>query len=143
MNSNSMTSTPWAWPSATRKIRTLIVEDEPVQREVLRLMLSHEPDVDIVGLPPNGPAALADICQLSPDLVFLDVEMPVWDGLEPILGAANSKLRPYFVFITSGLSNAPKVSPAPTLDVMVKPYTRDLFADVLLRARRQLQRLAR
>src|SRR5213593_4841830 len=62
------------------KIRTLIVDDQLLARELLRRMIKDEPDVEIVGLPASGPEAVAAINGLAPDLVFLDVRMPELDG---------------------------------------------------------------
>ena len=61
---------------APRKIRALIVDDEPLARERMRSLLGVEPDVDVVGEASNGLDAVDAILDRSPDLVFLDVHMP-------------------------------------------------------------------
>ena len=61
-------------------IRTLIVDDQLIAREMLRRMLKDEADIEIVGMPATGREALEAIKRFSPDLVFLDVHMPDLDG---------------------------------------------------------------
>ncbi len=62
------------------KIRTLIVDDEPLARERLRRLLEADPEIAIVGECGDGRQAVTDVQELRPDLVFLDVQMPVLDG---------------------------------------------------------------
>ena len=66
------------------KIRVLIVDDSAIVRKILTEALSSEPTIEVVGTAANGKIALAKIAQLKPDLVTLDVEMPVMDGLETL-----------------------------------------------------------
>lgn len=65
-----------------RRIRTLIVDDEPLARRKIRRMLAHDPEVEILGDCANGREAIAAIITHNPDLVFLDVQMPEIDGFD-------------------------------------------------------------
>jgi len=65
-------------------IRTLLVDDEPVARQILREELESFPDIVIVGEAENGKQALQQIVELHPDVVFLDLQMPVMSGFEVV-----------------------------------------------------------
>ena len=67
-----------------RRITTLIVDDEPVARRVLREGLELIPEIEITGEAANGREALVQIAALKPDLVFLDLQMPVMSGFEVV-----------------------------------------------------------
>src|SRR5262245_19363051 len=75
--------------TTARKIRTLVVDDQLIAREVLLRMLKNDNDIEIVGTTVNGREAVETIAQLKPDLVFLDVQMPELDGFGVV-----SKLEP-------------------------------------------------
>jgi CheY-like chemotaxis protein len=81
-------------------IRTLIVDDEPIARTVLREELDEFPDVVVVGEAENGQDALERIRELSPDLVFLDLEMPVMGGFEVIRNLTGGAL-PVIIIVTA------------------------------------------
>lgn len=66
------------------KIRVLIVDDAVVIRRLLTDCLAGDPDIEVVGTAPDGQIGLAKISQLNPDLVTLDIEMPVMDGLQTL-----------------------------------------------------------
>lgn len=68
-----------------KKIRVMVVDDSVVVRRLVTDSLSADPRIDVVGVAPNGKVALAKIDQLNPDLITLDIEMPVMDGLETLL----------------------------------------------------------
>src|SRR5690242_12587969 len=69
-----------------RRIRVLIVDDSVVIRRVLREVLASDAELEIAGVAANGQIALAMIEQVNPDLITLDIEMPVMDGLQTLLG---------------------------------------------------------
>ena len=62
------------------KIRTLIVDDEPLARQRLRKLLELDPDITVLGECGDGEQAIAEVCESRPDLMFLDVQMPALDG---------------------------------------------------------------
>ena len=67
--------------TAMNKIRVLLVDDSAVIRRLLTDTLAHDPDIEVIGMAGNGEIALAKIEQLKPDIITLDIEMPVMDGL--------------------------------------------------------------
>ena len=84
-----------------RKIRVLVVDDAVVVRRILTQVLSAEPDIEVVGAAANGRLALAQLAQLSPDVVTLDIEMPELDGLATLVELRNSFPRlPVIMFST-------------------------------------------
>ncbi len=80
--------------TAPAKVRVLIAADEPLARDRLRLLLADEDWTELVGQCPDGPAAVAAIEKLRPDLVFLDVQMPGATGLTSSRPSAQHSLRP-------------------------------------------------
>jgi two-component system, LytTR family, response regulator len=120
------------------KIRTLIVDDQLLARELLRRMLKDEPDVEIVGMPASGPAAVEAINTLAPDLVFLDVQMPELDGFG-VLAQINRARMPVIIFVTANDDFALRAFEVHALDYLVKPCTPDRFKTALQRARAQIQ----
>ena len=82
------------------KIRALIVDDEPLAREGVRLHLEEHDDVEVIGECGTGEAAVAAIENDAPDLVFLDVQMPGLDGFGVIEAIAADRL-PAIVFVTA------------------------------------------
>jgi two-component system, chemotaxis family, protein-glutamate methylesterase/glutaminase len=69
-----------------RRIRVLIVDDSVVIRRVLREVLASDPEIEVAGIAANGQIALAMIEPVNPDLITLDIEMPVMDGLQTLQG---------------------------------------------------------
>jgi two-component system LytT family response regulator len=119
------------------RIRTLIVDDEPLARQRLRALLEDDPDIDILGECGDGKQALAELRQQRPDLVFLDVQMPVLDGfgvLEELAGA----VMPVVIFVTAHDRYALKAFEVHALDYLLKPFDRDRFGAALTRAKTQV-----
>jgi len=121
------------------KIRTLIVDDQLMARELLRRMLKDEPDIEIVGMPASGLEAVQAINSLSPDLVFLDVRMPELDGFG-VLAQIDPARMPVIIFVTANDDFALRAFDVHALDYLVKPCTMDRFQTALDRARRQIHR---
>lgn len=82
------------------RIRTLIVDDEPLARERLRSLLADESDIDLVGECGDGQEAVLAIEQHQPDLVFLDIQMPELDGFG-VLSAVETPRLPEVIFVTA------------------------------------------
>src|SRR5260370_30595320 len=121
------------------KIRTLIVDDQLMARELLRRMLKAEGDIEIVGMPASGPEAVEAINSLAPDLVFLDVRMPELDGFG-VLAQIDSTRMPIIIFVTANDDFALRAFDVHALDYLVKPCTVDRFQTALRRARNQIHR---
>ena len=127
-----------ATETAPRKIRALIVDDQPIQRAVLRHMLRGEEDFEIVGTPANGREAVNSIRQLHPDIVFLDVLMPGLDGFG-VVSEIGAEKMPQVIFVTANEQFAQQASDVHALDYLLKPCTRERFQTALQRARDKFQ----
>src|SRR5262249_57960738 len=103
------------------RIRTVIAEDEVLARERLRGLLEAEPDIEIVGESSNGREAVAAIEELQPDLVFLDVQMPVLDGLG-VVEAVGADKMPAVIFVTAYDRYALQAFEVHALDYLLKPF---------------------
>ncbi|HJR40457.1 MAG TPA: LytTR family transcriptional regulator DNA-binding domain-containing protein [Gemmatimonadaceae bacterium] len=121
------------------RIRTLIVDDEPLGRERLRTLLRGEPDVELVGECANGLEAVSHIDEQSPDLVFLDVQMPELDGFA-VLESVGVERMPPTVFVTAYDQYALKAFEVHALDYLLKPFTRARFRKTLQRVRDHLRK---
>lgn len=122
-----------------KKLRTLVVDDEPLARERLVGLLASESDIDVVGQCRDGEEAVTAIHEHSPDLVFLDVHMPALNGFE-VIEAVGSERMPLVVFVTAHDQHALKAFQVRALDYLLKPFDRDRFHETLQRARTQIQR---
>ena len=120
-----------------RLIRTLIVDDEPFARSNLRVLLSRDPQIELVGECGSGEEALVAIREKQPALVFLDVQMPELDGFDVIerLGAG---VPPAVVFVTAYDQHALRAFDAGALDYVLKPFTDARFGLALARAKAQV-----
>lgn len=115
-------------------MRALIVDDEPLAREGVLLRLGRFRDVEIVGECENGPSAVAKILELSPDLVFLDVQMPGMDGFE-VLQALPRENLPAVIFLTAYEQHALRAFEVHALDYLLKPVDDERFDAAVERAR--------
>ena len=123
----------------TRLIRTVLVDDEPLAREGLRVRLGREEDVEIVGEADDGPTAVDMILSLRPDLVFLDVQMPGFDGFDVVSRTASTYL-PRIIFVTAYDRYALRAFEVHALDYLLKPIAHRRFQEALRRARHELTR---
>ncbi len=119
------------------KVRTLIVDDEELGRKRIRKLLSLEPDCEIVGECRDGRDAIRVIEKSSPDLVFLDVQMPELGGFDVLSQIAPAKM-PVIIFVTAYDQYALKAFQAQALDYLVKPFDDERFAQSLQRVRTYL-----
>jgi two-component system, LytTR family, response regulator len=122
-----------------KKIRALVADDEPLARERLTSLLSSEPDVEVIGQARDGEEAVTAIHDRSPDLVFLDVQMPQLSGFE-VIEAIGSDKMPLVIFVTAYDQHALRAFQVRALDYLLKPFDRERFTESLQRARRQLER---
>jgi two-component system LytT family response regulator len=120
------------------KIRMLIVDDEPIARRGIGQQLKGEPEMEIVGECANGMEAVAAIQAKSPDLVFLDVQMPEMDGFD-VVQAIGVESMPVVIFVTAYDQYALRAFDAQALDYLLKPFDRERFHTALARAKAQLQ----
>ena len=116
------------------KIRALIVDDEPLARQRVRLLLGEEPDVEIIGECGDGFEAVDQIRATKPDLVFFDVQMPDKDGFE-VLRQVPQALLPVVVFTTAYDQHALRAFEVRALDYLLKPFKPTRFKEAVQRAR--------
>jgi two-component system response regulator AlgR len=116
----------------------LITDDEPLARERLRALLAEHADVTIVGEAGNGREALDMVERLRPDLLLLDIAMPVMDGLEAAHHLAQFDAPPALVFCTAYDEHALSAFEAAAVDYLVKPVRAERLAAALDRARRYI-----
>ena len=119
------------------KIRTVVVEDEPLSRERLLALLADEQDVEVVGACSDGREAAAAIAAATPDLVFLDIQLPEVDGLELMRGLGPAE-RPAVVFVTAYDAYALPAFEIHALDYLLKPFSAQRFRSALAYAREHL-----
>jgi two-component system LytT family response regulator len=118
-------------------IRALIVDDEPLAREGLKIHLARDKDVTIAGEAGEGRRAVALIASLKPDLVFLDVQMPGLDGFQVVEAIAPTAL-PTVLFVTAYDQYAIKAFEVHAVDYLLKPFTEERFAAALQRAKEDI-----
>jgi two-component system LytT family response regulator len=118
-------------------IRALIVDDEPLAREGLRMRLQRESDIELVGEARGADEAVEMITRLRPDLVLLDVQMPGGDGFEVLERIAGEHL-PEIVFVTAFEEHAVRAFEVNALDYLLKPVEEERFGQALARARGEL-----
>jgi len=119
------------------KIRTLIVDDEPLARQRIALLLQEEPDIELLGECATGAEALAVIQRDSTDLLFLDVQMPGMDGFA-LLAEIPPPQLPVVIFVTAFDQHALKAFEVEALDYLLKPFTMARFQETVQRARGRL-----
>lgn len=119
------------------KIRTVIVDDEPLARERIRSLLAEEPDVEVAAECGTGMQALAVIKKESPDLVFLDIQMPGMNGFEVLQALGKGKM-PLIIFVTAYDQHALKAFEVHALDYLLKPFKQARFRETVAHAREML-----
>ena len=119
------------------KIRALIVDDEPLARQRIRLLARDEPDLELIGECAGGKDALAAIERDPPNLLFLDVQMPEMDGFEVLQKLPRERL-PVVVFTTAYDQHAVRAFEAHALDYLLKPFQPERFKAAVARAREHL-----
>jgi two-component system LytT family response regulator len=120
------------------KIRALIVDDEPLAREGIRMQLAQETDIQVIGECGNGRQAITAIERETPDLVFLDVQMPKLDGFG-VIAAIGAKRMPQVIFVTAYDEYALRAFDVHALDYLLKPIEDARFLEALSRARNRLK----
>jgi len=124
--------------TASSEIRVLVADDEPLARRGVRQLLAPHRDMTVVGEARNGADTLAALDTLSPDLLFLDVQMPEMDGFE-VLRARGANRMPAVVFVTAHDQFAVRAFEAHALDYLVKPLHVERFDAALQRVRERLR----
>jgi len=118
-------------------IRTILVDDEPLAIQGLELRLQAHEDVEIIDKCQNGREAIRAIKTHKPDLVFLDIQMPGFDGFSVVQGLMEVE-PPLFVFVTAYSDHAIRAFEANAMDYLMKPVDEGRLADTLERVRQRL-----
>src|SRR5437660_11805758 len=127
----------------TVPLSTLIVDDEQLARDELAYLLKNIGDVEVVAAGKNGLEAVTLIKEHSPDLVFLDVQMPGLDGFGVIKKLLDKKIRmPQVVFATAFDQYAVKAFEVNAVDYLLKPFDKKRVAQSVQRARKNLESAA-
>ena len=118
-------------------LTALVIDDEPIARHAVVRLLREDPDIEVTGECGDGVSAVAAIREQSPDLVFLDIQMPAITGLDVVatIGAAR---MPATIFVTAYEQFAVRAFEANAVDYLVKPFSRERFAETLRRAKQRL-----
>ena len=116
---------------------TLLVDDEPLAREGLRMLLARDPEIAAIHEARNGCEAVEAIRILHPDLVFLDVQMPEMDGFGVVREIGADRM-PAVIFVTAHDQHAIQAFEINALDYLLKPVTADRFTAALERAKIRL-----
>jgi len=120
------------------KLRVVIADDESPAREGLRYFLDQIPGVEIVAEASNGKEALETIEKVAPDLAFLDIRMPGFDGLEVAQHLKSMEERPRVVFVTAYNKYAVKAFESWALDYLLKPVDSNRLREVVERVRQEI-----
>ncbi len=117
-------------------LKTLIVDDEPIARQVLREELESLDDIEIVGEVDNGAAAVERITNQRPDLVLLDLQMPVMGGFDAIRSIRCGTHIPVVVIVTAYDKYALEAFEAGAIDYLLKPIRRERLIEAIERAKK-------
>ena len=115
-------------------VKTLIVDDEPIARKVLREELELIDDVEVIGEAADGLRALEKIDAEQPDLVLLDLQMPAMGGLDVVRELKHGKREPVIVIVTAYDQHALEAFDAGAIDYLLKPFDQERFNRALNRA---------
>lgn len=132
--SDSATFTVNSQPPLGRRIRTVIIDDEPAARRGVRLLLERDGEVDIVGEAGGGTEAAELLAREKPDLAFLDVQMPDCDGFQALARLAPGQV-PAVVFVTAYDEHALRAFEVHAVDYLLKPFDDERFGAALQRAK--------
>ena len=124
-----------------RVLKALIVDDEPIARRVLCEDLEASPDVQVIGEAADGKEALQKIARLRPDLVFLDLQMPLLSGLEVVHNLTEPPL-PVIVIVTAYEAHAIRAFEAGAIDYLLKPISEARLRKAVERAKAMIGRPA-
>src|SRR5688572_14335991 len=116
-------------------IRTIVVDDEPLAREVVREFLSADEEFEVVAECSNGFEAVKAVSEQDPDVLFLDIQMPKLDGFEVLSLLDRS---PLVVFVTAHDEYALRAFEVHALDYLLKPFSEERFRGVLERVKQQV-----
>jgi two-component system, LytTR family, response regulator len=124
--------------SAGRKIRVLIVDDEPLARQNIRVLLKEDPEIELIGECGSGAEAVKVIQKHAPDLLFLDIQMPLMSGFD-VLEKIDAEKIPAIIFVTAFDQYAIRAFEVHALDYLLKPFDDARFEKALRQAKKQIE----
>lgn len=116
------------------RLRTMIVDDEPLAVERLEILCSEQPDIEIVGTASDGVAALRVAQQLTPDLIFLDIGMPKMDGINAARALGLMERKPAIILVTAYDNFAVEAFDLDVIDYVLKPVSSERLGRAVARA---------
>ena len=120
-----------------QRIRTLVIDDEPLARARILRLLALNPEVDVIGEARNGKEAIQQMREHQPDLIFLDIHMPDFNGFE-VLEMRGEASKPFIIFVTAYDQYAVQAFAVQAIDYLLKPYDDQRFARAYDHARKQI-----
>jgi len=120
--------------STDQKVRVIVIDDEPLAREGVRALLSSDPEVDVVDVCASGVSAVRKIVELSPDLVFLDIQMPGMNGFD-VVRTIGAQDMPVVIFATAYDRYALDAFEAHAVEYLLKPFSDERFHEALSRGK--------
>lgn len=124
--------------STETKIKTLIVDDEPLARQTIRGLLEGDPQIEVIGECGSGMEAVRLIRKQPPDLLFLDIQMPKMNGFEVLAGIKDVQI-PAIIFATAFDQYALKAFEVHALDYLLKPFNDERFEEALRQAKAHVE----
>ncbi|WP_046658498.1 LytR/AlgR family response regulator transcription factor [Lysobacter capsici] len=118
-------------------LTALVVDDEPIARRAIVRLLDADTQIEVLGECGDGASAVEAIRNQSPDLVFLDIQMPAMTGLD-VIAAIGAQRMPATIFVTAYEQYAVRAFEANAVDYLVKPFSRERFVTTLQRAKSRL-----
>jgi two-component system LytT family response regulator len=125
-------------PAAARPLRAVIADDEPRARQFLDRLLGEQAEIEVVGEAKGGAETLALIARLSPDVVFLDIQMPDLSGLEVARHLTGAD-APVVVFVTAYDRHAVEAFEVAAIDYLLKPIRRERLAEAVRRVAHEVR----
>ncbi|UOE93032.1 LytTR family DNA-binding domain-containing protein [Alkalihalobacillus sp. LMS39] len=120
------------------KIRTIIIDDEPLSRDELKFLLQDYEDIDLIGEAESGEKGLTLIMTQKPDVVFLDIEMPQMSGIDLANTLQNMRKVPLIIFATAYPDYAALAFRVHALDYLLKPFDETQLQETICRVRNRL-----
>lgn len=120
------------------EIKALIVDDEEHGRDIIKMLLKDDPEIEICGESESGEEAINAILTIKPELVFLDIQMPEIDGFD-VIRMVGTDASPYFVFVTAYEEYALRAFDENAVDYLLKPYSDERFYEAVRRAKHRIQ----
>ena len=117
-----------------KRLRTIIVDDEPLAIERLQILCAKEPSVDLIATASDGAAAIRLAQELSPDLMFLDIGMPKMDGISAARALALLERKPAIIFVTAYDNFAVEAFDLDIADYVLKPVSNERLNRAIARA---------